>query len=112
MTTLSELASGSTISFGGKEIELLEEVDNPTFLEEKKPEMESASHETESSVPYNYNKPPVLNPAALKPFCTPAKFGQSFPVTQQESKHTSMYNLKHPEAVILPRPPIGCSGII
>ena len=113
MSKLEELASGGQISFGGKDVEVMEELTRAKFesaaaqVAEAEPEPDGEEAETANpllSAPRNQ----VVSKTVFKPFSAPARFGMAPNMNSSLRGNLSarpMFNANHPDALVLPRPP-------
>ncbi len=111
ISKLESLGPGEEISFGGKDIEVMDELEG-SLGDNKPPSLETASSETSapSSVPAAPYRPKVITKTVFKPFAAPARFGHAAGNTAKKSSFVtpaqgSMFDSSRPDALVLPRPP-------
>ena len=117
MSKLEELASGGQISFGGKDVEVMEELTRTKFENAavKLAENDASAgfgHDgeaidaSEPAIPTIKDK--VISKTVFKPFSAPARFGMTPNMNSSARGNLNprpMFNANHPDALVLPRPP-------
>ena len=105
MSKLEELGSGGQISFGGKDVEVMEELSRTNFESAMAAKVHAADFNDEGDMS---PQAPAATKRVFKPFSAPARFGvvptnacstRGGPITRP------MFNVNHPDALVLPRPP-------
>ena len=121
MSKLEELASGGQISFGGKDVEVMEELSRANFENAAAEAADNASagagHDGEGadaadpgvcSPSLSTLKNKVISKTVFKPFSAPARFGVT-PMMNSSARGDlnprPMFNVNRPDALVLPRPP-------
>jgi DNA repair and recombination protein RAD54B len=103
VSKLEELASGDDISFGGKDVEIMEELSKGKFESLTAPSNGAKVEEkVEPDVSY---RPKVITKTVFKPFSVPAKFGTKFASPARDLHSRPMFDVSRPDALVLPRPP-------
>ena len=119
MSKLEELASGGQISFGGKDVEVMEELTRAKFenaTEEAAAAVDNASttvgrdgEGVDAAEPaLSSIKDQVISKTVFKPFSAPARFGVTPKINSSVRGNLNsrpMFNVNRPDALVLPRPP-------
>ena len=105
MSKLEELGSGGQISFGGKDVEVMEELSRTNFESAMAANVQAADSNDKGD---KRPKAPPTTKRVFKPFSAPARFGvvpKNNCSTRGGPATRPMFNVNHPDALVLPRPP-------
>ena len=95
ISKVRDLNAGEVLSFGGKDVELLDELNEEQFKTQLlKPSDEESPAPTPAPVPN----------VRFKPFAVPSRIGSPFPKYTSTGKLKPMFDVDHPDAIVLPRP--------
>lgn len=104
---LAALKPGSSISFGGREIEILDELTGSEYQKSILKPDQGGVPVQESDGGVSFHRPKVISSTVFKPFTVPTRFGTQFQPTNanKENVLTSIYNKDSQDALLMPRPP-------
>ncbi|TRY69409.1 hypothetical protein TCAL_13441 [Tigriopus californicus] len=101
---LANLNTGNSITFGGREIEILEEMTGTAC--DKGIQRDEIVPRDESDAALPFHRPKVISSTVFKPFTVPTRFGTTFqPMGNKENSRISIFNKDSQDALVMPRPP-------